>query len=110
MTNRYLDSLEDGPSPLPDVTYSEIFLFLMIITQMGHNIRDRIRDYWATAEQFLTSHYGHTLKRDRFLHILSFLHFTGNNAETDRQVVNYDRLGKIRTISDILNNAYEKCQ
>jgi hypothetical protein len=48
-TNRYyqqyLDSLEDGHSPLPDVTDSEMFLFLGIIIQMGHDIRDRLRDY-----------------------------------------------------------------
>jgi hypothetical protein len=38
-TNRYyhqhLDRLEDGPSPRPDVTDSEMFLFLGIIIQMG---------------------------------------------------------------------------
>jgi hypothetical protein len=37
---QYLDSLEDRPSSLPDVTDSEMFLFLGIIIQMGH-IRDK---------------------------------------------------------------------
>ncbi|PNF17185.1 hypothetical protein B7P43_G06584 [Cryptotermes secundus] len=106
--HQYLDSLEDGPSPLPDITDSEMFLFLGVIIQMGHDIRDQIRDYWATAEQFLTSFYGKTLKRDRFLHILRFLHFTDNNAGIDRQADNYDRLWKIRTIFDTLNDGYEK--
>jgi hypothetical protein len=45
------------------------------------------------------------VKRDRFLHILRFLHFTDNNAEIDRQSDNYDRLWKIRTIFDTLNEA-----
>jgi hypothetical protein len=55
--HQYLDKLEDGPLPLPDVTDSEMFLFLGIIVQMGHNIRDRLRDYWSTTEQFLTKFY-----------------------------------------------------
>jgi hypothetical protein len=111
-TNRYyqqyLDSLEDGPSPLPNVTDSDTFLFLGIIIQMGHDIRDKLRDYWTTAKQFLASFYSKTLKRGRFLHILRFLHFTDNNAEIDRQADNYDRLWKIRTIFDALNDVYEK--
>jgi hypothetical protein len=32
--HQYLDSLEEGPSPLPDVTDSEMFLFLGIIIHM----------------------------------------------------------------------------
>jgi hypothetical protein len=61
--HQYLNSLEDGPSPLPDVTNFKIFIFLGIINQMGHDIRGRLRDYWTTAEQFLTSFYSNTLKR-----------------------------------------------
>lgn len=53
--SRFLDSLDDGPSPLPDVTDSEMFLFLRI--QMGHAVEDRPRDCWSTAEQFLTPSY-----------------------------------------------------
>jgi hypothetical protein len=75
---------------------------------MGHDIRDRIKDYWSTAEQFHTPFYSNTMKRDRFLHILRFLHFTDNNAEIDRKAYNYDRLWKIRTIFDTLNDAYQK--
>jgi hypothetical protein len=45
-TNRYyqqyLDVLDDGPSPLHDVTESEMFLFLVIIVQMRHVVRDSL--------------------------------------------------------------------
>jgi len=38
--NRYylwrMDSLDDGPSPQPDVTEAEIFVFLAIKIQIGH--------------------------------------------------------------------------
>jgi hypothetical protein len=106
--HQYLDRLEDGPSPRPDVTDSEMFLFLAIIIQMGHDVRDTLKDYWSTAEQFATPFYSNTMKRDRFLHILRFLHFADNNTETDRNADSYDRLWKIRTIFDTLNDAYEK--
>jgi hypothetical protein len=89
-TNRYyhlyIDSLDDGRSPRPDVTDSEMFLFLGIIIQMGHDIRDRIKDYWSTAEQFHTPFYSNAMKRDRFLHILRL----DNNAETDKLTIMTD--------------------
>jgi hypothetical protein len=43
--HQYLDSLEDGPSPLLDMTDSKTFLSLGVINQIGHDIRDRLRDY-----------------------------------------------------------------
>jgi hypothetical protein len=88
--HQYLDRLDDGLSPRSDVTDSEMFLFLVIIIQMGNDIRDRIKDYWSTAEQFHAPFYSNTMQCDRFLHILRFLHFTDNNAEIDKQADNYD--------------------
>jgi hypothetical protein len=35
---QYLDFHEDGPSPMPDVGESEMFLLLSVITQMGHDM------------------------------------------------------------------------
>jgi len=49
-TNRYyqdcIDRLDDGPSPEPDVTEAEMFVFLALTIQMGHGIRDKLTDYW----------------------------------------------------------------
>jgi hypothetical protein len=70
--HQYLASLEDGSSPLPDMTDSEMSIFLRIIIQIGHDIRDRLRDYWTTAHQLLRSFYSNTLQHDRFLRILRF--------------------------------------
>jgi hypothetical protein len=66
---------------------------------MGHEIGDRLRDYWTTAEQFLMTLYRNTLQRDQFLHILCFLHFVDNSAETDTQANNCHRLWNIMTTS-----------
>jgi hypothetical protein len=65
-TNRYyqqyLDVLDDGPSPLPDVTESEMFLFLAIIVQMRHDVWDSLSDLLVTTEQFLAPFYSSTMK------------------------------------------------
>jgi hypothetical protein len=34
---QYLDYLHDRPSPVSDVTDSEMFLFLPVVIQMGHD-------------------------------------------------------------------------
>jgi hypothetical protein len=78
-----------------------------IVVSFHHGIRARIKDYWAIAEQFLASFCGNTLKSDRSFHILLFLHYRDNNAETDRKADNCDRLREVCTIFDTLNGAYE---
>jgi hypothetical protein len=47
------------------------------------------------------------MTRDRFLHILQFLHFADNSRRPDPGE-EYDRLWNIRTIFDTLNQAYHK--
>jgi hypothetical protein len=54
---QYFDRQDDdgaSSSPLPDVTLAEMYLFLALIVQMGHDIRDTLKDYWSTLEQFHT--------------------------------------------------------
>jgi hypothetical protein len=38
-------------SPVPNVSQSEMFQFLVVIIQMGHDIHDNINDYLPTTEQ-----------------------------------------------------------
>jgi len=47
------------------------------------------------------------MTRDRFLHILRFLHFAGNSQRPDKGK-EYDRLWKLRTLFDKLNEVYAK--
>lgn len=35
-----------------DVADSEMFLSVGIIVQIGHDSKDRVRDYWLSAEQY----------------------------------------------------------
>jgi len=48
------------------------------------------------------------MKRDRYLHILRYLHFTDNRNESDRTEENFDRLWKIRDPFEILNATFSK--
>jgi hypothetical protein len=97
-------------SQLRDSVHSVLCNFIVnsnIVVSFQHGIRARIRGCWAIAEEFLASFCGNTLKSDRYLHILLFLHYRDNNAETDRKADNCDRLREVRTIFDTLNGAYE---
>ena len=75
---------------------------------MGHCIRDKLTDYWATTNQFHTSFYSSDMKWDRYFHILRFLHFTDNKNEPDMMDENSDQLWKMRNLFEILNEKYSK--
>ena len=85
-----------------------MFVFLALTIQMGHGVRDKLTDCWATVDQLYTPFYGTMTKRDRHLHILCYLHFTDNRNEPDRTDANFDRLWKIRDPSEILNATFSK--
>jgi len=111
-TNRYyheyLERLDEGPSPQPDVTQSEMLVFLAVTIQMGHCIRDKLTEYCSRSYNFHTQFYGNAMKRDRFFHILRFLHFTDNRNEPDMRDENSDRLWKMRNLFQILNEKLSK--
>ena len=48
------------------------------------------------------------MKRDRYRHILRYLHFTDNRNKPDRTNKNFDRPWKIRDLSEILNATFSK--
>ena len=81
-------------------------LNLALIIQMGHEVRYSLNDYWTVSKQFLTPFYSKTMTRDRFLHILRYLHFANNHNAIDNNDPKYDRVWKIRRIVDILNDAF----
>ena len=59
------------------------------------------------SKQMHTPFYGETMTRDRFSHILRFLHFADNSRRTDPGE-EYDRLWKRGTVFDTLNQADPK--
>ncbi|XP_023708476.1 piggyBac transposable element-derived protein 4-like [Cryptotermes secundus] len=100
---------QDAPGPSaqpPDVTIKEMSTFLAIIMQMGHNQWDTLKDYWSRDEQYYTPFYHNTMVRDRFFHILRFLHFENNEAPPNRDDPENDRLWKIRKIFNNLSSKF----
>jgi len=73
----HLDTLHNGPSPMPVNTESETYIFLVIIIviKMGRGIWDTLKDYLTVTKQFLTPSYNKTIVCDLFLNILGYVHF-----------------------------------
>ena len=103
-----LTDLARGLPPQPDVTEAEMHMFIALTISMGHCVRDEMTDYWTKADNFDTAFYGNAMPRNRYLHILHFLHFTVNKIIPDMKDENYDRLWKIRNLFDILNDKFSK--
>ena len=106
-TNRYyrdyIDRIDNGPFSEPNVTEVEMFVFLALTIQMGHGVRDKLIDNWATVDQLYTPFCSTMMKWDRHLHILRYSHFTDNRNEPDRTDENFDRLWKILAIEVIVS-------
>jgi len=85
----YIDRLNDGPSPEPDVTEAELFVFLTLTIQMGHDVRDELTDYLATVDQLYAHFYGSVIRRDRYLYILVtyILLTTGMNLMGQKKIL-----------------------
>ena len=97
-----------GPScRLPDITLLEMMTFVALALQMGHALKGTLHDCWSRLKQLDTPVNGETKTQDRFLHILRFLHFA-DNSQRPHKGKEYDRLWKLRTLFDNLNEAYAK--
>jgi len=92
---------------LPDITLLDMMTFVALALQMGHALKDTLHDYCLRLGQLHNPFYSKIMKRDRFLHILHFLHFADNSQRPD-EGEEYDRLWKLRTVFDNLNEAYAK--
>ena len=73
---------------------------------MGYGVRDKLTDYWLTLDQLYTPFYGTVMKRDRYLHVLRYLHFADNRNEPERTDENFERLWKIQDRFEILNSTF----
>jgi hypothetical protein len=62
--NQYLDTLDSdgGHTQLPDITVKGKYIFLAIIIQTGHDVRDTLEDSTGRLEQFCTPFYSNTMK------------------------------------------------
>lgn len=71
----------------------EIYLYLATFMLMAHVKKDKTKDYWSTNCLIATPIFGDTIPRDRFLLLLTFLHFNNNKEQSET-----DKLFKIRSV------------
>lgn len=103
-TNAYHDlrNIEENNGPSHSranqwapVTVEELYVFLGLTLLMPLVHKQRIQDYWTKDLVIETPFFRQVMSRDRYLAILSTLHFCNNN-----NVDKNDRLFKIRIIVD----------
>jgi len=74
---QHLDRQAKPSRQLPDITLPDMMTFIALALQMGHKRHTIV--YWSRLSQLHNLFYNKTMARDRFLHILHFLHFADNS-------------------------------
>ena len=107
-TNRYFSQINEALGPFApnscmqrwkDTNLREMYEFLALVLQMPHNVKHRVRDYWARDEVLVSPLFGKYMTRDRFAYISRFLHFTDNDEKEERKT---DRLWKVRDVFEVI--------
>jgi hypothetical protein len=101
-TNMYYQQNFDkqaGRSCISDVILLGIVIFLAFAVQMGHYLTNKTA-YEASGlslNSFVLP-LGNTMTRDRFLHILQFLHFVDNSKRPDQNDCDWSLIHSTRPI------------
>jgi hypothetical protein len=92
------------------INLKDLYAFLAVIVQMGHDHKPSKKLYWTKDELYHVPFYYSVMPYDSFQMILKYPHFTGNlNPPTkDREDHDYDKLLKIRQLTDILNSKFSE--
>lgn len=109
-TNKYFRDIKASKEVAPhsrlnkwtDVTVERMYLFFAMIMMMARSKKINLSEYWSTQAIHHIPIFGQCMSKDRFLLILSMLHFCDND-EADKS----DRLYKIRTLIDYARNAFK---
>ncbi|MGL5708395.1 MAG: transposase, partial [Aeromonas sp.] len=97
-TNRYYDQNKSKykepkkSSKWRNVTVIELKKIFGLTILMGYLRKNKLKDYWSTDPFIATPIFSKIMKRDRFLQILTFLHFNNNEDIGE----NADRLVKVQ--------------
>ena len=95
--------LEDNSlSDLHDFTLPELKACLGLTLAMGLVKKSNLKAYWSTDSVTKTPLFSSTMSRDRYLHIMRYLHFVNNCNAPNQTDPNRDKLWKIRPFLDAL--------
>ena len=82
---------------------SELKVFFALLFLMPLNKKHLLSDYWKNDPLIGTPLWGKYMTRDRFLLLLSMLHFADNNYPSD-----LDRLWKVREVFEMFTANYKR--
>ena len=85
------------------VTVEELCAYLGFMLLMGVVHLPSLYDYWKNDEVYHYSPIASKISRNRFLQLHRYLHFVDNSRVTPPGSPEYDRLGKIRPVAEILS-------
>ena len=89
------------------ITVAELSAYFGFTILMGVVDLPSLDDYWKTDEIFHYAPIASRITRQRFRDICRYLHFTDNTQLKGREEDGYDRLGKVRTIIEHIQDAFE---
>lgn len=84
------------------ITVAEMYVFMALTMLMAHVKKHRIADYWITEDLISTPSFGKFMARDRYLAILSNLHFV-----TNTNIHLPDPLWKVRGFYDMMRQRFK---
>ena len=68
---------------------------------MGINIKPDIKSYWTTDVMLETPYFGKAMKRDRFMQIMRYIHFSNSEQAPQPGAANYTKLYKIESLMNM---------
>lgn len=115
-TNRYARQFLGRPNNISPtsrlnswvpVTGSEILAFIVVIFNMGLNIKPTIKSYWSKNDSQYIPWFGKMFTRNRFENILTFLHMIDNDKFPKAGEPGYDPCQKFQPLIDYCNNSFQ---
>lgn len=86
-----------------DMSPSELLVFFALMLIMPLIKKYHLQDYWKNDALISTPVFGKYMAHDRFLLLLSLLHFADNNNPSS-----HDRIREVQSIFTMLLDRYEK--
>ena len=108
-TNKYALQCLGSPAYITwsPLTVTELESFMGFMIMMGLVRLPSLSDYWSKDPVFNQAAISSRITRTRFLNIKKYLHFADNQSLAPRGTQQYDKLGKIRPVLEMLGKRFQ---